>query len=98
MDYMFWDNLISFDYIQIISMTFKNWCMSEMCWIDLKCLSVCCGWDLNYANCLRICYVETVYVLWRNYDFNDFKVFDKMLDWLVLRKHDLVTVWFYSMI
>jgi hypothetical protein len=34
----------------------------------------CCGWDLNYANCLRTCHVETVYVL------NDFKVFDEMLD------------------
>jgi hypothetical protein len=26
--------------------------------MDLKCLSVCCGWDLNYPNCLKICYVE----------------------------------------
>jgi len=44
------DNLNSFDYVQIISMIFKKWCMSEECWIDLKCLSVCCGWDLwrNY--------------------------------------------------
>jgi hypothetical protein len=39
-----------------------------------------CGWDLNYANCLITCHVEIVYILWRNYDFNDFKVFDKMLD------------------
>jgi hypothetical protein len=43
---------------------FKNWCKSEMCWIDLKCLSMFCGWDLNYANCLRTCHIETVYVLW----------------------------------
>jgi hypothetical protein len=42
-------------------------------------------------NCLRTCYVETVYVLWRNYNFNDFKVFDKMLDCLVLREHDLAS-------
>jgi hypothetical protein len=74
------DNLNSFDYVQIISMIFKKWCMSEECWIDLKCLSVCCGWDLNYANCLRTCHVETVYILWRNYDLNDFKVLIKMLD------------------
>jgi hypothetical protein len=45
-------------------------------------------------NCLRTCHVETVYVLWRNYDFNDFKVFDKMLDCLVLREHDLAIAWF----
>jgi hypothetical protein len=32
--------LNSFDYVQIISMMFKKWCMSEECWIDLKCLSV----------------------------------------------------------
>jgi len=32
--------------------------------MDLKCLSMFCGWDLNYANCLRTCHVETVYVLW----------------------------------
>jgi hypothetical protein len=70
--------------------------MSEMCWIDLKCLSVCCGWDLNYANCLRTCNVATVYVLWRNYDLNDFKVFDEMLDlfsfkgtWFTVIKHIL---------
>jgi len=63
-----------------------------------KCLSVCCGWDLNYANCLRTCHVETVYVLWRNYDLNDFKVFDEILDSLVLREHDLTKAWFYSMI
>jgi hypothetical protein len=74
------DNLNSFDYVQIISMIFKKWCMSEECWIDLKCLSVCCGWDLNYANCLRTCHVETVYILWRNYDLNDFKMLIKMLD------------------
>jgi hypothetical protein len=74
------DNLNSFDYVQIISMIFKKWCMSEECWIDLKCLSVCCGWDLNYANCFRTCHVETVYILWRNYDLNDFKVLIKMLD------------------
>jgi hypothetical protein len=74
------DNLISFDYVQIISMLFKNWCMSEKCWIVLKCLSVCCGWNLNYANSMRTCHVEIVYVLWRNYDLNDFKVFDEMLD------------------
>jgi hypothetical protein len=72
--------------------------MSEECWIDLKCLSVCCGWDLNYANCLRVCHVETCYVLWINYDLNDFKVFDEMLDDLVLREHDLAKAWFYSMI
>jgi hypothetical protein len=70
----------------------------EECWIDLKCLSVCCNWDLNYANCLRTCHVETVYVLWRNYDLNDFKVFDEMLDGLVLREHDLAKAWFYRMI
>jgi hypothetical protein len=104
---------------------FKKWCKSEMCWIDLKCLSIftykkkkClstfCGWDLNYANCLRTCHVETyyvlwnyvlnlrtchveiVYVLWRNYDFNDFKVFDKMLDWLVLRERDSIIAWYSS--
>jgi hypothetical protein len=63
-----------------MSMMFKKWCKSEMCWIDLKCLSMCCGWNLNYANCLRTCHVETVYVLWRNYVLNDFKVFDEMLD------------------
>jgi len=74
------DNLISFNYIQTISMMFKNWCMSEMCWMDLKCLSIWCGWDLNYSNCLRTCHIETVYVLWRNYDLNDFKVFDELLD------------------
>jgi hypothetical protein len=43
-------------------------------------LSVCCGWDLNYANCLRTCHVETVYVLRKNYDLNDFKVVDEILD------------------
>jgi hypothetical protein len=79
MKYMFWIIWIVW-LCSIISMIFKKWCMSEVCWIDLKCLSVCCGWDLNYANCLRTCHVETVYVLWKNYDFNDFKVFDKMLD------------------
>jgi hypothetical protein len=26
-----WEDLISFDYVQIISMMFKNWCMSERC-------------------------------------------------------------------
>jgi hypothetical protein len=45
-------------------------------------------------NRLRTCHVETVYILWRNYNFNDFKVFDKMLDCLVLREHDLATAWF----
>jgi len=72
--------------------------MSKKCWIVLKCLSVWCAWNLNYANCLIKCHVETVYVLWRNYVLNDFKVFDEMLDCLVLREHGLVTTWFYSMI
>jgi len=58
----------------------KKWSMSEKCWINLKCLSVSCGWDLNYANYLRTCHVDTVYVLWRNYVLNDFKVYDEMLD------------------
>jgi len=31
-------------------------------------------------NCLRTCHAETVYVLWRNYVLNDFKVFDEMSD------------------
>jgi hypothetical protein len=66
--------------------------MSEVCWIDLKGLSVCYSWDLSYANCLRTCHVETIYVLWRNYDLNNFKVFDEMF----LRKHDLTTAWFYD--
>jgi hypothetical protein len=26
-----------------------KWCMDEMCWNDLKCLNMSCGWDLNYA-------------------------------------------------
>jgi hypothetical protein len=91
------NNLNSFDYVQIISTMFKNWCMSEECWIDLKCLSVCCGCDLNYANCLRTCHVETVYVLWINNDLNNCKMFDEMLDGLVLREHNLAKA-FYSMI
>jgi hypothetical protein len=61
-------------------MVFKKWYMSEKYWIDLKCLSMFCSWDLNYANCLRTCHVETVYVLWRNYVLNDFKEFDEILD------------------
>jgi hypothetical protein len=73
--YMFWKIWLVW-LCSIISIMFKNWCMSEVCWIDLNCLSVCYGWDLNYANCLRTYHVETVYVLWRNYDLNDFKVFD----------------------
>jgi hypothetical protein len=76
---------------------FKKWCKSEMCWIDLKCLSMFCGWDLNYANCLRTCHIETGYVLWRNYVLNDFKVFDKCWVCLILRELVLVAAWFYSM-
>jgi hypothetical protein len=97
MNYMFWIIWIVWLCL-IISMMFKNWCMSEIFWIDLKCLSVCCSWDLNYANCLRTCHVETVYILWSKYDLNDFKVFDEMLNCLVLRWHDLAKAWFYSMI
>jgi hypothetical protein len=36
MNYMFWDNLISFNYVQIILMKFKKWCINEECLIDLK--------------------------------------------------------------
>jgi len=79
---------------------FKNWCMSEKCWIALKCLSVCCGWDLNYANCLRTCHVETVYVLWRNYVLNDFKVLHKMLDLFSFRvawfSNCMISAWYSS--
>jgi len=63
--------------------------MSEMCLINLKGLSVCCSWDLSYANCLRTCHVETIYVLWRNYDLNNFKVFDEMLYLFSFKK-----IWF----
>jgi hypothetical protein len=62
--------------------------------IDLKCLRMFCGWDLNYANCLRTYHVETVYVLWRNYVLNDFKVLDKMLDLFSVKRRDLATAWF----
>jgi hypothetical protein len=50
-------------------------------------------------NCLRICHVETVYVLWRNYVLNDFKVFGEIIKcWtcLVLREQDLVIAWFLA--
>jgi hypothetical protein len=70
MKYMFWDNLNSWLY-SIISMMFKNLCMSKMCWIDLKCVSVYCGWDLNYVklfenmscwNCL--CFMKKLCFEW----------------------------------
>jgi hypothetical protein len=42
----------------------------------------------------------TVYILWRKHDLNDFKVFNEMLDCLVLREHDLAkhdfTTWYSS--
>jgi len=50
---------------------FKKWCKSEMCRIYLKCLSMCCGWDLNYAklfenmscwNCL--CFMKKLCFEW----------------------------------
>jgi len=43
---MLFEELSSFDYVQIISMTFMKWCLNEGCWIDLKCLNVCYSWDL----------------------------------------------------
>jgi len=78
------DNLNSFDYVQIISMMFKKWCMSEECWIDLKCLSVCCGWDLNYEivwehvmlNCLyfmKKAWFEWFQSVWWNVGLFSFK-------------------------
>jgi hypothetical protein len=79
-------------------MMLKKWCMSEVYWIDLKCLSVCCSWDLNYAKLFENMSCWIVYILWRNYALNDFKVFDETLDCLVLREHDLAkhdfTVWY----
>jgi len=79
---------------------FKNWCMSEECWIDLKCLSVCCGWDLNYANCLRTCHVELFMFYEESMSWMISKCYDKMLDCLVLREHCLakhdLTAWYSS--
>jgi hypothetical protein len=36
-------DLNTLEYVQIY-----QWCY-EMCWIDLECFNVSCGWDLNYA-------------------------------------------------
>jgi hypothetical protein len=45
-----------------------KWCMNERCWIDLKCLNVCCGWDLNYAKKNDKITYWLVYRIWRKHD------------------------------
>jgi len=82
----------------IISMMFKNWCKSEMCWIELKCLSVL---QLGFKLCK---------IVWELVMLNLFMFYEKTMIWmfskylmkgricLVLREHDLATTWFYSLI
>jgi hypothetical protein len=82
----------------IISMMFKNWCKSEMCRIELKCLSV-----------LRLGF-KLFKIVWELVMLKLFMFYEKTMIWmfskylmkdricLVLREHDLATTWFYSMI
>jgi hypothetical protein len=64
-------------------------------WNVLNWVKVCCGWDLNYANCLRTCHVETVYVYEETMFWMISKCWIKCWICLVLREHDLVITWFF---